>query len=177
MFDLYTVTISSLLTAILVIGAKIYLDRKPKAYILRKTDKGYYKIATVNLNENADCFFWKDRAYKVDWDKIAFFQTLWGKHIPVLLYELDNALPLAFNPLINPHSYDNQKLYAFVKKRIVEQLVKASNPEYGFNWVFILIFVLAGIGIGITIGLMLYPHVFPQITPTTTPTPPTVTPP
>lgn len=175
--DLYTISIiASVLSAILVLAVKIWLDRKPKAYILRKTDKGYYKVGTVNLTENSDCFFYRNRAYKVEWDKVAFFNPTWGKHVPVLVYELNHATPLPFTPNINPHIHDSEKLHLFVKKRIVEQLVRASNPEHGFNWLFILIFILAGIGIGITIGLILHPYVFPLPAPTTSP-PPTITPP
>lgn len=155
---------SEFATIIMIIIWWIYTSWQPKAYILRKTQNVYYRVAKVSLGKKADLFSVGDDEYVVDYGKVAYYVTEFYRDVPILLYIEGDPSPIQIKQSDVSNTGISKKLKMLAKDRTVKQLVEGSKAIPVSMTVFIICLVLA-IGLGFGIGYVLYPHITPPTQP------------
>ena len=85
-----------------VIAWVIKGEIQPKALIFRERNKTHYRIATINLKREWDCFFFDKKAYMIDWEKVAYHTQAYWHHVPRLFYLENEGEPLdIYGDLLN----------------------------------------------------------------------------
>jgi len=148
----------------IIIAHIIRQDIQPKALILRKQNETYYKIATVNLKRKWDVFFHDEKAYAIQWDKVAYHIQSYWHHVPRYLYLENVPTPLTIGSSIELKDLGEimKKTKRVVKDHIVKDLINASKSGFG-GFGITLMFILLAVGVGIGIGWITHSVLYPPV--------------
>lgn len=152
--DPQTITVISEATALLIIVIKYGYDwyrcamgTVYRCRMCRLTSSGKYKqIGTKLVPINKTMFNYGKKTYAIQPDRVLF-----NDPAPTLIYELDNAVPLATVAIVKDGWYFSAKrLRKLVKEEVVSKLAN-SNVKQAFTYESLVM----GIVIGLSIGILL----------------------
>jgi hypothetical protein len=117
----------------LYIAYTIRSEIQPKALIFRKQNDTYYRLATINIKRSWDCFFFDNKAYMIDWGKIAYHTISYWHHVPRLLYLENEGEPLQIYKGLLTHKLNPESDLTKSIKENAEQPLDISKDHVPSN--------------------------------------------